>query len=334
MDDADRNLEQDAARPPRHGVGIGVVLASSAIAALIGAGVGAVAPRLAQVDEALDRVAPDQAATHLTDVKNDLAALQTQAARTQDIAALGDKLAGLEAAIATPLAAPAGGAAPAPATVAARMIGLQSEMKILEGRLAGVASQDDIAAVRKDVAALQASFGKVAEDAARAIKAAAATYAVSAATDAARASGPFNEAYGTLAALLPDDAHVKALAPYALTGAPTPGELTAEFRAMETEIIRAARISEAGEGAIGRMHAWLAQFIVIRKVDSTAPPSDAVERAAAKVARNDLAGAVSELRQLGGSAAQIAAPWMARAQARLAIDAALAGIRTDLAKGS
>lgn len=331
MDDAEHRFEDEAPRPARAGVGIGVVLASSAMAALVGAGVGAVAPRYAQVDETLDRIAPDQAATAVASLQSDLATLQTQAARTQDIAALGDKLAGLEAAINAPLATPAGSEAPA---VAARMIGLQSEMKALEGRIASAASQDDLAAVRKDVAALQASFGKVAEDAARAIKAAAATYAVSAATDAARASGPFSDAYATLAAILPNDRHVQALAPYARAGAPTEVELAAEFRTLETEIIRAARISEAGDGAIGQIHAWLAQFVIIRKVDTAAPSSDAVERAAARIGRNDIAGAVDELRQLGGPAATLAKPWMAKAEARLAINQALAGIRADLAKGS
>lgn len=219
-----------------------------------------------------------------------------------------------------------------PALLASRIQGLQTGLKDVQDRLGTAASAAEVQAVAQQVIALQVGFEKVAKDAERASQAAAAAYAVSAATDAARAAGPFEPAYAALSTLLPQNADVAALAAYAKTGAPTTGELREDFRDLEIEIVRAARISDSGGGAWGQMQAWLAQFVVVRRADDPGKSASAiVERAAKRIAAEDLAGGVAELAKLTGAPAKVAAPWLAQARARLEIDGRLAKIRAQLA---
>jgi len=261
---------------------------------------------------------PAEGATPLQ-VGRAVAALQTRMAHVEEITSKG---AAFEAAAAFG----------DPAQLTQRIQTLQTGLKDVQDRIGSAASAAELQMIAQQVISLQVGFEKVAKDAERASKAAAAAYAVSAATDAARAAGPFEPAYAALAVLLPGDPNVAALAPYAKSGAPTSGELREDFRTLEVEIVRAARMSDTGGGAWGQFQAWLAQFVVVRRLDDAGASTTAVvERAAKRIAAEDLAGGVAELEKLTGAAAKIAAPWLTQARARLEIDGRLAKIRAQLA---
>jgi hypothetical protein len=155
---------------------------------------------------------------------------------------------------------------------------------------------------------------------------------VAAAAEASRSSGPFEQSYASLQALLPDDPNVAALAPLARTGAPTRNELRDQFDDVQLSVIRAARQAQAGAGFWGRIQAALAQWITVRRSGQGDTPDGVVERAGQRLAADDLAGSIQEMNRLSGGAAQAAAPWLENARKRLAIDTHLAAIRTELSR--
>jgi hypothetical protein len=292
-----------------NGASIGVVIMCSALAAIGGAGMGAVAARSPVFDPALDVIAPRAA----------VAAAGVDAATAQRIAQLESHWALVETAT--------GGADGA--AIAGRMIELQSTVNALQARIGDA----NLAALASQLASLQAETDTIRRQSDSAAVAARAAFAVAAAAEAARASGPFEQAYATLETILPGDPNIIALAPLARTGAPSRQELKDQFAAMEDKVIRAARISAAGAGFWGRLQAFLAQFVTVRRTGEGDTPTGMVERAGARLASDDLAGAVAEMSRLTGPAAQVAGPWMARARARLEIDARLAAIRVELSRG-
>ena len=219
-----------------------------------------------------------------------------------------------------------------PADLASRLQGLQSQTKDIQSKLTATASANDLAMVSTDLKKLQGDFADVAKGAKDAIEAAKAAYAVSAATDASRSSGPFQQAYMSLQAVLPDDPNVIALGPLSSKGAPTKAELRDQFAKLNLEIVRASRAAEAGGGLWGQIQAALAQFIVVRQTGGGDMPNDVVQRASNRLDADDLAGAVTEIARLRGAGAQVAAPWLKQAQLRLEIDTRLAAIRAELAR--
>jgi hypothetical protein len=219
-----------------------------------------------------------------------------------------------------------------PSTLAQRLQDLQNEAKTVQAKLQTTASADDVAAVSSDLKKLQGDFADVAKGAKDAIEAAKAAYAVAAATDASRSSGPFQQAYTSLQAVLPTDPNVIALGPLSSKGAPTKAELRDQFGKINLEIVRAARAADAGGGLWGQIQAALAQFIVVRRTGAGDTPNDVVQRASDRLDADDLAGAVTELARLKGAGAQVAAPWLSQAQLRLEIDSRLSAIRAELAR--
>jgi hypothetical protein len=396
------DVDYEPARPRsrrREGVGLGTVIACSAAAAVAGATIGAYAPRIAPLQQALDATAPNELAgvrANLADVNARIQAASANGAlpSAADVAAMQQSLStatdrlnrfeqGLQllaggpeefeplrrriAAVET-LPDDPSQATPAqlyrttqalaarvrtleeqtskaavfqaasvfgdPAQMAARMQGLSNDVRAIQTRVADVASASDLTALATQVRTLQDGFDKVAKDAESASRAAAAAYAVSAAAEAAKASGGFTAAHATLAALLPNDPNVAALGPLAQRGAPTVEELKSEFTTMQTDIVRAAQIAEAGGGLWGRFQAWLAQFVVVRQVGEADTPSGVVDRIAARLKADDLAGAVLEANRLTGAAGTVIAPWLGKARQRLEIEARLAALRASLAGGS
>jgi uroporphyrinogen-III synthase len=73
--------------------------------------------------------------------------------------------------------------------------------------------------------------------------------------------------------------------------------------------------------------------VTVRRVDDRGVedegPLDKLSRAEAMVIRNDLAGAVLALEGLEGAAAEVAAPWVAAAKAKLAAESALSELTSD-----
>jgi hypothetical protein len=327
-DDAERgraepiDVEYEPYREERHrgggGIGGGAAVALAIVAAGVGAAGGAVAPRVPAIAAALDNVIP-------------VSATANGAAPASDTAALDARLDAIEAIMNTPLAAAANGES-GDAGTTARVFALQAGLRDVEARLGQMPSTSDVAALVTEVRQLREDLPAVAAEAHQAATAARASYAVVAAGEAARTSGPFEQAHAALAALLPNDPNVAALEPLARTGAPTRAELRDRFDRLDTEIIRAARQSQAGAGFWGRIQAALAQWIVIRRADAGDTPEGIVERAEAALAGDRLEAAVQELNRLPAAPKRVAQDWINDAGRRIEIDRRLAAIRQELSR--
>ena len=293
------------------GVSFGAAVFLALLAGLGGAAAGALGPRVPAVDAVLDQIAPDAAAPSVT-----------PAADAGQFAGLDQRVRSIEGLIANPSADPAAGGS----------VAMQARLRDLEARLAQLPSNQQISAMTAEVQRLQAALPAVEAQSRTAGEAARAAFAVSAAAEASRSSGPFEQSYQALAALLPDDPNVRALAPLARTGAPTRIELRDSFATLETSIIRAARQAEAGAGFWGRMQAALSQWVTVRREGEGDTPAGVVERASRRLAADDLAGAVRELSRLTGPPARVAQAWLNNARRRLAIDTHLGAIRTELSR--
>jgi hypothetical protein len=138
----------------------------------------------------------------------------------------------------------------------------------------------------------------------------------------------------SLRALGADDAVIgeaaARLAPSAASGVPSQAELRRSFAPTANDIVHAARAPKGG-GVLERAAGNLMSLVTVRPVGADVEgddPAARVARAEAKLADGDLAGAVAELQGLEGPAAEAAAPWLERAQARLAAQDALDRLRT------
>jgi hypothetical protein len=302
----------------RGGVGLGTAAVLALVAAGVGAAGGAVAPRVPAIQTALDKVAP-------------VSANSAAAAPSVDAATLDRRLDAVESVINAPLAVAASGEA-GDAGTAARVFALQAGLRDVETRLGTMPSTAEVQALVTEVRRLQEELPAVAAEARSAATAARASYAVVAAAEAARSSGPFEQAHAALATLLPNDPNVAALAPLARTGAPTRIELRDSFERLDTEIVRAARQSQAGAGFWGRIQAALAQWIVIRRAGAGDTPEGIVERAQRALDGDRLAEAIQELNSLPAAPKRVAQPWINDAQRRLEIDQRLAAIRQELSR--
>lgn len=302
----------------RGGVGLGTVAVLTLVAAGVGAAGGAVAPRIPAIQSALDKLAPTSASS-------------STAAPSEDAASLDQRLDAIEAVMNAPLAVAASGEA-GDAGTGARVFALQAGLRDVEARLGTMPSTAEVQALVVEVRRLQEELPAVAAEARSAATAARASYAVVAASEAARSSGPFEQAHAALAALLPNDPNVAALQPLARTGAPTRVELRDSFERLDTEIVRAARQSQAGAGFWGRIQAALAQWIVIRRAGAGDTPEGIVERAGQALDGDRLAQAIEELNSLPAAPKRVAQPWINDAQRRLEIDQRLAAIRQELSR--
>lgn len=301
------------------GIGGGTALALAIVAAGVGATGGAVAPRVPAVQAALNDAFPASGAT--TEI----------AATPEGVASLDQRLDAIEAVMNAPLATAASGDA-GDAGTAARVFALQAGLRDVETRLGQMPSTQEVTALVAEVRRLQEELPAVAAEARQAATAARASYAVVAAAEAARSSGPFEQAHAALATLLPNDANVAALEPLSRTGAPTRIELRDSFGRLDNEIIRAARQSQAGAGFWGRIQAALAQWIVIRRAGSGDTPEGIVERAENYLAADRLDAAIQELNRLPAAPKRVAQPWINDATRRLEIDRRLAAIREELSR--
>lgn len=308
---------QDRRAPPREGIGAGAALLLAVLAAGAGAAGGAVAPRLPAVQSALNRIAPAPAAT--------------APAEAIELGELSGRLQAMEAIINAPLDLAANGEV-GDAGTAARVFALQSGLRQIELQLGQMPSSADVAALVGEVRRVQEELPAVAAEARSAAVAARASYAVVAASEAARSSGPFEQAHAALAALLPNDANVAALEPLSRVGAPTHTELRERFAELDSRIVRAARESQAGAGFWGRIQAALAQWIIIRRAEAGDTPEGLVERAERALAGDRLAEAIEQLNRLPAAPKRVAQPWIDDAQRRLEIDRRLVAIRTELSR--
>ena len=302
------------------GIGAGSALVLALVAAGVGAAGGAVAPRVPAVQEAMNTAFPSSVEPGAT-----------AAPSSESAAEMEQRLEAIEAVLNAPLGVAASDEA-GDSGVAARVFALQSGLRDVETRLQQMPSSQEVAALVAEVRRLQEELPAVAAEARQAATAARASYAVVAASEAARASGPFEQAHAALAALLPDDPNVAALEPLSRTGAPTRGELRDRFDRLDNEIIRSARQAQAGAGFWGRIQAALAQWIVIRRAGGGDTPEGIVERAEAHLAADRLEQAIEELNRLPATPKRTAQPWINDASRRLEIDRRIAAIRQELSR--
>jgi len=303
------------------GVGYGTAFTLAVLAAGGGAAAGALAPRVPEIRAAMDQVLPEPG------VQPASASIPAPNA-----GALEQRLAAIESVVNMPLAEAATASGGDPANTAARVFAIQAGLRDVQTQLQTIPSSTQIAGLTSEVQRMQQALPAIEANSRSAAEAARAAFAVAAAAEASRSSGPFEQAYASLQALLPNDPNVVALAPLARTGAPTRNELRDRFLDIEVDIIRAARQSQAGAGFWGRIQAALAQWVTVRRRGEGDTPAGVVERAEARLAADDLAGAIQELSRLSGPAAQVAAPWLRDARKRLDIDTRLAAIRTELSR--
>jgi hypothetical protein len=325
-DDADRGRGEpiDVEYEPAYreesgrGIGTGTALVLALVAAGVGAAGGAVAPRIPAVQSALNKIVP-------------LSGDASTTSPSSDAASLDQRLDAIEAVMNAPLATTATGEAGDGGT-AARVFALQAGLRGVEERLTSMPSTTEVQALVAEVRRLQEELPAVAAEARSAATAARASYAVVAASEAARSSGPFEQAHAALATLLPNDPNVAALEPLSRTGAPTRIELRDQFSHLDNDIIRAARQSQAGAGFWGRIQAALAQWIVIRRAGAGDTPEGIVDRAQQYLAADRLADAIQELNRLPAAPKRVAQPWINDAQRRLEIDTRIAAIRQELSR--
>lgn len=238
----------------------------------------------------------------------------------------------------------------AASTILGALLGLGGALMLNEPRVAAVEGRlsdlDKNAAeearrtkstIAIETASLRADVNTLKEQAARgeggftAAMTPSAVFAVESVINQARAGQPFTQAYLALAATLPDDPNVKALAPYADIGAPTLDALKASFVDAEIAANRAASTS-APTGAAAAAQSLLSRFVTVRKSDVSAmtPTEAAMGRAHDRLKTDDLAGAVSDVSSLTGAPAKAAAAWLKQAQARLAIDDSVGALKVRL----
>jgi hypothetical protein len=303
------------------GVGFGGAIALAVLAAIAGSAAGLIVPRIPAIDAAMEQIFPRA---------DEPAPAPAPASDAAQFSALDQRVRAIEALIANPTAQAA--SADDPGNVSQRVLALQAGLRDVDARLQQIPSSQEIAALVAEVRRMQQQLPELAQQSRSAGEAARAAFAVAAAAEASRSSGPFEQSYRALAALLPDDPNVRALAPLARTGAPTRVELRDSFANVENDIIRAARMAQAGAGFWGRMQAALAQWVTVRHAGEGDTPAGVVERAGRRLAADDLAGAIQQLSRLSGPAARAAQPWLVKARRRLEIDTRLAAIRTELSR--
>lgn len=150
---------------------------------------------------------------------------------------------------------------------------------------------------------------------------------------AGRPHGAELRAVEALAGGWPDlAAAVEPLRATAGSGLPTAVALYDRFKALAPEIIRADRLRQDA-GWVDQTLGRLSTLVTVRRASGevAGDGADAVlARAEAAVDKGDLAAAATELALLQGPAAEVAAPWLADAQARVAAEQAAAAV-ADLA---
>lgn len=181
----------------------------------------------------------------------------------------------------------------------------------------------EITALQDRVAVLEASQT-------RTVNAAAAALAAASLAEATQGSGPFDAELAALERLMPLSAEVRALKPFAESGAPSRTALAAEFDAAAARASTAARDPGQTGGFLERLRHALSSIVTIRQVGSTTgdSPDAVLARADAAVAEGDIAGALTLLRGLPPKAAQAMTPWQSRALQRVAVDRQVAAIRS------
>ncbi len=226
-------------------------------------------------------------------------------------------------------AAPANGSAePDP-----RVAQLTERLNQIQQRVDAVGNEAQaVGQVRQEVDALKqelAAVNQAVESRRDAATAAQALVLAAGQLRSALAAGqPFQQELQAVRAVGSDDAQITqpldAVAGYAAKGVPTQPQLTDRFMAMASDIVRADNQGE-GNDWVEQVTGKIATLVTVRRQGGGVVGDGAaavVARAEAALQAGNLGGAVTELAALKGPAAQVAAPWIADAKARLAANEA------------
>ena len=153
---------------------------------------------------------------------------------------------------------------------------------------------------------------------------------------------PYDSSLQSLQSLVRDDAvlgeTLATLEPMAADGVPTVADLKGSFGETASRVLLAA---DGDQSLADQVEDNLFGIINMRPSGAEAEGNDeraVVARAQARLTEDDLSGAVAELSGLEGAAAEAAAPWVLRAEQRLAAEAAVQDLRSHaqglVAKGS
>jgi len=128
-----------------------------------------------------------------------------------------------------------------------------------------------------------------------------------------------------------DPGALAALEPFASTGVPAATVLGRELLTLLPALAKSVGTPPREGGILDRLAANAEKLVRIRPVDDGAgdEPHAVLARVETLAAQSDIAGALAALRQLPATARPIAAPWMAKAEARVAALAASRQLAVD-----
>jgi len=144
-----------------------------------------------------------------------------------------------------------------------------------------------------------------------------------------RSNEPFENGLAQVEAVANEgvNSELAVLKPLGSTGVATITELRQDFTKIATDISQTARLPSE-ETWYGQTLHRIASAVKFRRVDDLESTDvDAiVARAEQNLAQNNLGKAVAEVKKLDGAAADVAKVWLAKAEARLTVEQALAGL--------
>ena len=211
------------------------------------------------------------------------------------------------------------------------LIALQGDRDALAGSVAAL--QDQLAALSAANAALQdAVAARASRSGATALdRKVALVLALGQLRDALRGAGGYGAELDQVRSLMEADddlrAAIEPLTRFADSGVPTLSGLQRGFPAMARAVVAAGRGGDS-DGLFAGVVRSLSSIVTVRPLGEVegggAGPT--VARAEARLRDGDLAGALAALGDLTGRAADAAAAWRGRAEARLAADRAVAAL--------
>lgn len=295
----------------------------------------AAAPDLAPLEQRLgaleQRVGAIRVPTGVEDMAARIAALEARPAATSVPSDISARLDQLAEQVKQLEARPVGSGEAAPADndeLVERIAALEQQAKALSERPAPPADLPErVAAVEQQSKAIAERLDATAPPAGEALRMAL-VLGVGELSEQVLSGRPYADALVQVESLLGADAALAApLKEWASGGVPTLPALRRDFDDVARSVVEAAM----GEGDhwLDHVKGRLAALFVLRRTGEV--PGDApdaiVARAEARLEAGDLAAAVAEVGKLTGRAAEAAAGWQQRAQARLDAEKALAALK-------
>jgi hypothetical protein len=207
---------------------------------------------------------------------------------------------------------------------------LNTRLAAVEADVLRNADRDALAQLQGRIARLEnASPGEM-------FRTAAATLARANLARAAEGAAPLNGELNALRAAAPDDPALAIIEPMAQTGAPTRTILTARFAVAARAALAAERAGSTDDNFFARLWTSLRGLVRVRRVSDVAGTTteDRLARAQADCDRGDLAGAAMETRSVSGRATLPLQSWLKDADARLALDGAVADMNLRFGRAS